>query len=76
LPGIENPPQNADGDPLLEDVDGDGELTTADAMAFSEHRNSDVVKNNPEQFDFDGDGVPGTVFDVVKLNEKIEALSK
>jgi len=69
-----NTPTNLDGDSLLEDIDGDGDGDVDDALAYSRNRKSDAIQNNPDLFDFDGDGESGTVFDVVKLWEKIKGL--
>ncbi|PSP20636.1 hypothetical protein BRC61_07000 [Halobacteriales archaeon QH_10_65_19] len=55
LPGEENPPQDLDSDGLYEDVNGDGEFTIADVQLFFQHRNADVVQDNPESFNFDGE---------------------
>jgi PKD repeat protein len=65
------PATDSDGDRLLEDVDGDLETTVDDVLAYYRNRNSDVVRNNPAQFDFDGDGTAGTVFDAIKLYRDI-----
>ena len=52
----DNPPANLDGDPVLEDVNGDGEFNVGDAQALFYNQDSDVVQNNTERFDFNGDG--------------------
>jgi PKD repeat protein len=55
LPGQENPPRDTDGDGLYEDVNGDGAFTIADVQVFFQHRDADVVQDNPEAFNFAGD---------------------
>ena len=62
-----NPPSDLDGDDQLEDVDGNGEGDIFDAITYYNNRNSDVIQDNPAQFDFDGDGTPGTIFDAIAL---------
>jgi len=71
LPSSSGPPQSLDDDGRLEDVDGDGDASVEDAMTYYVNRNSETIRNNPELFDFDGDGVSGTVFDVVKLFREV-----
>ena len=66
-----NTPGNLDDDPLLEDVDGDGEGTIFDALTYYNERDSPAIQNNPDYFDYDGDGTPGTVFDTIELYRKI-----
>lgn len=68
----ENPPTNVDGDPQLEDVDGDGAFTVFDVQAFLETFEGDVVQSNPSAFNFDGsaDGRI-TIFDVQALLEEL-----
>lgn len=61
------PAASLDDDSLLEDVDGDGDADIFDAMAYYNNRNSAAIQNNPAQFDFDGDGDVGTIFDAVAL---------
>ena len=68
----DNTPTDLDGDGLFEDVDGDGDGDGDDALAYSANRRSDAVRNNPDLFDFDDDGESGTVFDVIKLWQKIK----
>ena len=53
LEGYENPPTDKDGDGQYEDVNGDGEFTVADVQAYFQKRESDVVQNNSEYFNFD-----------------------
>ena len=50
------PPTNLDDDAVLEDVNGDGAFNSGDAGALFANRNTDLVKNNPAQFDFNGNG--------------------
>lgn len=73
LPGLSSPAGDLDGDALLEDVDGDGDGDVFDALSYYNNRKSDAVRNNPQQFDFDGDGTVGTVFDTVALYNKIQS---
>lgn len=40
----------------FEDVDGDGEFDLGDVRALDANRNGAVVQNNPDRFDFDGNG--------------------
>lgn len=56
LPGAAGPAGNADGDPALEDVNGDGRVTAADATFLFERRDAAAVTSNPTAFDFNGDG--------------------
>lgn len=56
LPGRSRRATNVDDDPVLEDLDGDGDFDIVDVRVFFLHRNSDVVQNNPEKFDINGDG--------------------
>ncbi|PSQ10069.1 cell surface protein, partial [Halobacteriales archaeon QS_7_68_65] len=53
---FENPPTDPDGDGLYEDVNGDGELTQADAQALYDNLDDPTVQNNVDAFDFNGDG--------------------
>jgi PKD repeat protein len=71
LTGDGRPARDPDGDGLFEDVNGDGMTNVFDALAYYNNRNSDGIRTNPEYFDFDGDGVSGTVFDALALyNER------
>lgn len=69
-----NTPTNLDNDDLFEDVDGDGDGDVGDVLTYYNNRNSAAVRNNPQYFDFDGDGSPGTVFDALELYNKIQGL--
>ena len=64
-------PGTLDDDPLLEDVDGDGDGDLFDALHYYDNRNSAVVQNNPDLFDFDGDGDAGDLFDALELFEQV-----
>jgi hypothetical protein len=64
------PPTDPDGDGRYEDVDGDGVADVADVLHYYEHRRSAVVQAAPACFDFDGDGVAGTVSDALALYER------
>jgi hypothetical protein len=48
-----DPPQDLDDDGLYEDINGNGELTFTDVEQFFENRDSDVVQDNAEFFNFD-----------------------
>jgi hypothetical protein len=62
--------RDLDDDGLYEDVTGDTETTHGDVNALFEHRNADGVRNNPEKFDFDGNGRFG-FSDILELLERI-----
>lgn len=49
-------PTDTDDDGVLEDVNGDGEFGIVDVQVLFVHRDSAVVQNNAERFDFSGDG--------------------
>jgi len=63
-----NPAQDVDNDGLLEDINGDGELSQADVVALfnAVNDNDPAVVDNPNLFDFNGDG-DVSVGDVVAL---------
>ncbi|PSP88196.1 hypothetical protein BRC87_10055 [Halobacteriales archaeon QS_4_66_20] len=48
-------PRDLDGDGLFEDIDGDGQFTVSDVQTLFSNRNSDVVRNNAQFFNFDGE---------------------
>ncbi|WP_160113934.1 PKD domain-containing protein [Halobellus limi] len=50
------PAQDPDGDGAHEDVDGDGDVDVLDVQVLFVERNSAVVQNSPDAFDFNGDG--------------------
>jgi PKD repeat protein len=54
--GSEQPAQDLDGDGVYEDVNGDGEVDELDVQLLFAERNSAVVQNSPDAFDFNGDG--------------------
>ncbi|MDF9747288.1 RICIN domain-containing protein [Natrinema salsiterrestre] len=62
--------RDIDDDGLYEDVTGDGETSHGDVNALFRHLESDGVQNNPEKFDFDGNGRVG-FSDVLELLERI-----
>ncbi|SEQ73461.1 cellulase family glycosylhydrolase [Natrinema salaciae] len=62
--------RDPDGDGLYDDVDGDGQTTHADVDAFYEHLEADGVRDNPDAFDFDGNGRVG-FSDVLDLLRRI-----
>jgi hypothetical protein len=45
-----------DGDGLFEDVDGDEQLTRADAQVLYNNLDDPAIRNDPSAFDFNGDG--------------------
>ena len=62
------PPTDPDGDELYEDIDGDGELTIGDVQLFFQNRNSAVVQDNAEFFNFSGNNAAKvTIADVQAL---------
>ncbi|SEQ73759.1 cellulase family glycosylhydrolase [Natrinema salaciae] len=63
-------PQDPDGDGLYDDVNGDGQTTHADVNAFYENIDADGVQDNPDAFDFDGNGRIGFA-DVLDLLRRI-----
>ena len=71
LPNGEGPPKSVDDDPLLEDVNGDGEANIFDAISYYNNRQSGRLTDNPIAFDFDGDGTTGTIFDAIALYNKL-----
>jgi len=50
------PPMDPDGDGLFEDINGDGRVTVEDGRILSFNVASQVVQENWQLFDFDGDG--------------------
>jgi hypothetical protein len=72
LPGQPAPAANLDGDAKLEDVNGDGSGDIFDVLTYYNNRDSDAVQNNPTQFDFDGDGSAGTLFDALALYNEFQ----
>ena len=76
LPGQDDPPQDIDGDSLYEDIDGNDEFTIGDVQIFFQNRDSDVVQNNPEAFNFDERKPPGiSVGDVQALFQLFGSLT-
>jgi len=71
LPGNEGPPRDADGDGRFEDVNGDGTADLFDALEYFTQRDSEVIRDNPDRFDFDGDGDAGDLFDALALWNEI-----
>ena len=51
-----DPPRDLDGDGLYRDLNGDGSLTVADVQIFFQQRDSDVIQDNVDAFDFRTDG--------------------
>ncbi|POG55586.1 S8 family serine peptidase [Haloferax marisrubri] len=66
------PPTDPDGDGRYEDVNGDGNVTLADAQALFANRNAEAVEGTPEAFDFSGNGRVNVV-DVQALFAEIRA---
>ena len=73
--GASGPPANVDDDPLLEDVDGDGQTGLFDALTYYNNRRSPTIRERPDRFDFDGDGESGTLFDALALYNEISGAS-
>lgn len=71
LPDTDRPATDVDGDQKLEDVNGDGRANLFDALDYFNAKDSDVIKNNPSAFDFNGDGISGTIFDALALYNEI-----
>jgi len=67
----ENPPLDLNGDGLYRDIYGDGEFDIFDVQALFDNLDSPAVQENPEVFDFTGDGGPVTIFDVQALFEDL-----
>jgi len=73
----EDPPQDLTGDGLYRDVNGDGQFTVADVQVFFQHRDSEVVQNNSEVFNFDRrQPVEVTVADVQLLFQQFVEQNK
>ena len=49
-------PTDPDDDGLYEDIDGDGEVTDADGELLFERFEESAVQDNPESYDFNGNG--------------------
>lgn len=64
-------PTDTDGDGKPEDFDGDGDADTGDVLTYYENRKSGAVRDNPQFFDYDGDGTAGTVSDALELYEQL-----
>lgn len=52
----DSPPTDPDGDGLYEDIDGDGEVTDSDGETFFKHFEDSAIQDNPDAFDFNGNG--------------------
>ncbi|WP_225335524.1 glycoside hydrolase family 5 protein [Halomicrobium urmianum] len=50
------PAGDLDGDDLVEDVDGDGDHDIDDMRAFADRYESDEIRSNASQHDYNGDG--------------------
>lgn len=64
-------PTDTDGDGQPEDFDGDGDADADDALAYYEHRKSGAVRDNPQFFDYNGDGNAGQVSDALELYQQL-----
>ena len=64
-------PTDTDGDGQPEDFDGDGDADADDVVAYYEHRKSGAVRDNPQFFDYNGDGNAGQVSDALELYEQL-----
>lgn len=71
IPGGDGPATSIDDDPLLEDVNGDGDANIFDALTYYNNRDDQAIRGNPGVFDFDGDGNSGTIFDALELYNNI-----
>jgi secreted PhoX family phosphatase len=65
----ENSPTDPDDDGRFEDVDGDGQVDDGDAAALFEEFDEDAVRENPAEYDFNGNGRLD-FHDVVELAEE------
>ena len=59
LPGMSAPVQDLDGDGRAEDVNGNGRVDFADVVGLFDNLDAPEVIDNPELFDFNGDGTVG-----------------
>jgi PKD repeat protein len=64
------PPTDGDGDGVCEDVDGNGQFTILDVVAFLEAYDTATVESNTAAFDVDGNGQV-TILDVVALLDQV-----
>jgi outer membrane protein assembly factor BamB len=65
------PPQDIDDDGVVEDVDGDGELTIFDVQTLFNNLDTNVVEKNPTAFSFTGDQHDVTIHDVQALFNRV-----
>lgn len=64
----DNPPRDLNGDGLYRDINGDGEFTIADVQVSFQNRDANVVRDNAECFNFDGEEpATGSIRDVQAL---------
>jgi PKD repeat protein len=66
----DSPPTDSDGDGIYEDVDGNGQFTILDVVAFLEAHDTATVESNTAAFDVDGNGQV-TILDVVALLDQV-----
>ncbi|KTG18255.1 hypothetical protein [Haloferax profundi] len=52
LGDFEHPPADVNGDGRFEDINGDGNVTVSDVQAAFDNRESTVIENNADKFDF------------------------
>lgn len=64
-------PTDTDGDGKPEDFDGDGDADADDALTYYRNRDSSAVRDNPQFFDYDGDGTAGQVSDALELYQQL-----
>lgn len=72
LPGFSSEPRDSDGDGLYERVRGRDEFTLLDVQTLFDRLESDAVQNNPESFNFQGEGDDVTILDVQALFNKLQ----
>ncbi|WP_134670172.1 PKD domain-containing protein [Halorussus marinus] len=69
--GSFDPVTDPDGDGVYEDVNGDGEVDINDVQTAWTYRNSQTMTDNPDLFDFNGDGSFG-ILDIQALFAQVE----
>lgn len=69
--GYSGPPQDADGDGVFEDINGDGNVDIVDLQALYVVRHDEIVQQNTGSFDINDDGVVDIV-DIQRLYYEME----
>lgn len=79
-PGVPNvevvegsPATDTIGDGKLNDINGDETFDIFDVQALYNNLDSDAVQNNPDLFDFSGNGESPSIFDVQALYNQLQA---